>query len=169
MLGYTRPQSASISAAKRHIRPHLAPSGDRPYVPSKQRVAGSNPARRTNRPGQSHVPILKDRAGSPTGSHRNSFPLYRPFLPHGERDRPRSAAKRHDGPVITARLPACAAIQSAADAMKVKQNSCSAYSLGCGRTGGFGRGPEEGIGLYGDDRRSACTVRHRWFSCRPAA
>jgi hypothetical protein len=74
-LGYARLQSASICAAKRHIRPHLAPSGDRPYVPSKQRDAGSNPARRTNRPGQSHVPILKDRAGSPTGSRRNSFPL----------------------------------------------------------------------------------------------
>ena len=47
MLGYARPQPASICAAKPHVRPHLAPSGDGPHVPSKQRVAGSNPARRT--------------------------------------------------------------------------------------------------------------------------
>jgi len=44
---HTRPQRATISAGKWHIRPHLAPSGDRSIVPSKQRVAGSNPARRT--------------------------------------------------------------------------------------------------------------------------
>ena len=65
---------------KLHIRPDVALIGDCPAIPSKQRVAGSNPARRTNRPGQGHVPILKDRAGNPTGSHRNSFPLLRPFL-----------------------------------------------------------------------------------------
>ena len=40
ILSYARPQSASISAAKRHIRPQLAPSGDDPKVPSGQRVAG---------------------------------------------------------------------------------------------------------------------------------
>ena len=75
MWGYVKPQSASINAAKQRVGPHLASSGDGPTVPSKQRVAGSNPARRTNLPGQDHVPILKDRAGSPTGSHRNSFPM----------------------------------------------------------------------------------------------
>ena len=46
ILGYVRPQSASVGAAKRHVRPHLASSGDGSSVPSKQRVAGSNPARR---------------------------------------------------------------------------------------------------------------------------
>jgi hypothetical protein len=50
ILGYARPQLASINAANRHVRPHLAPSADRPNVPSKQRVAGSNPARRTQKP-----------------------------------------------------------------------------------------------------------------------
>ena len=45
--GYARRQSAAISAAKQHIGPHPAMSGDVPNVPSKQRVAGSNPARRT--------------------------------------------------------------------------------------------------------------------------
>src|SRR5215475_10371929 len=90
--GYARPLSATISAATEHVRPHLASSGDRPQMPSKQRDAGSNPARRTNRPGQSYVPILKDRAGSPTGSHRTSFPLLRPSLPPGERKPARSAA-----------------------------------------------------------------------------
>ena len=74
-LGHAGPLSATISAATEHVRPHLAPSGDGPNVSSKQRVAGSNPARRTNRPGQSHVPILKDGTGSSTGSHRNSLPL----------------------------------------------------------------------------------------------
>jgi len=62
MLGYARPQSASISAAKRHIRPHLATSGDRPCVPSKQRVAGSNPARRTSQ----NAPIGKSQRLSDT-------------------------------------------------------------------------------------------------------
>jgi len=90
--GYARPLSATISAATEHVRPHLASSGDRPQMRSKQRDAGSNPARRTNRPGQSHVPILKDRAGSPTGSHRTSFPLLQPSLPPGERKPARSAA-----------------------------------------------------------------------------
>src|SRR5262249_24984094 len=45
--GYARPLSATISAATEHVRPHLESSGDRPQMPSKQRVAGSNPARRT--------------------------------------------------------------------------------------------------------------------------
>jgi hypothetical protein len=47
--GYPRPLPATISAAREHIRPHLAPSGDRPKVPSKQRAGGSSPSRRTNR------------------------------------------------------------------------------------------------------------------------
>lgn len=54
MLSYIRPQSASINAAKQHVRPRLAPSGYGPYVPSKQRVAGSNPARRTQKPSSEH-------------------------------------------------------------------------------------------------------------------
>jgi len=102
ILGYTRPQSASISAAKRHVRAHLASSGDGSGVPSKQPVAGSNPARRANRPGQSHVPILKDRAGS----HRNSFSAVAAIPPHGERKPDSQRCQRHDGPVITARRAA---------------------------------------------------------------
>jgi hypothetical protein len=83
ILGYARPQSAARSAAKRHVRPHLAFSGDGLSVPSKQRVAGSNPARRAppgapcqarpNQPGQDRIPILKDGSGSPTRSHRDRF------------------------------------------------------------------------------------------------
>jgi hypothetical protein len=34
-LGYVRPQPACIYAAKHHVRPHLAPSGYDPNVPSK--------------------------------------------------------------------------------------------------------------------------------------
>jgi hypothetical protein len=36
LRGYVRPQSADLSAARRHIRPHLPPSGDVTGVPPKQ-------------------------------------------------------------------------------------------------------------------------------------
>jgi hypothetical protein len=45
-LSDTRPRPAKIGAARQHVRPHPAPSGDGQRVPSKQRVTGSNPARR---------------------------------------------------------------------------------------------------------------------------
>jgi hypothetical protein len=38
ILGYARPQSVSIGAAKQYIRPHLAASSDGLTVPSKQAV-----------------------------------------------------------------------------------------------------------------------------------
>ena len=46
--GDARPRLAVIGAAKRPARPHRTPSRDRQNPPSKQRVAGSNPARRTS-------------------------------------------------------------------------------------------------------------------------
>jgi hypothetical protein len=39
-LSDARPRPASIGAAKRHVRLHLAPSGDGQSVPSGQRIAG---------------------------------------------------------------------------------------------------------------------------------
>ena len=77
MLSDARPLPASISAARWHVRLHLATSGDRQSVPSKQRVAGSNPARRA---GQRHIAILCLISGSPTGSQRSGWPLQRHFL-----------------------------------------------------------------------------------------
>ena len=56
-LNHPRPHSACISAARPYVRPHLAPSGDGSRVPSKQRVAGSNPARRTSQ----NAPIGKSQ------------------------------------------------------------------------------------------------------------
>ncbi len=47
-LGDGLPPPATISAAKPSIKPHRATCGDPLDVPSKQRVAGSNPARRTS-------------------------------------------------------------------------------------------------------------------------
>jgi hypothetical protein len=52
--------------------------------PSKQRVAGSNPARRA---GQRHITILSLIVGSPTGSQRERMPLQRHFLRTGNRSR----------------------------------------------------------------------------------
>jgi hypothetical protein len=45
--GDAAPQPATIAAANLPVQPHWAVSADAPVVPSKQRVAGSNPARRT--------------------------------------------------------------------------------------------------------------------------
>ena len=101
--GDTQPQLAAIAAAKQPVRPQPAPSRDGQSVPSKQRVAGSNPARRA---GQRHITILSLNDGSPTGSQR-------------ERDGRRSGTSSARGTeaglprcqrqvtsVITARLPA---------------------------------------------------------------
>jgi hypothetical protein len=83
ILGYVGPQSASKRAAKWHIRPHLALSGDGSSVPSKQRVAGSNPARRANRKAQANG-IMRPgivRHGRPgTGP---GTPSARPVSPRG--------------------------------------------------------------------------------------
>jgi hypothetical protein len=69
ILGYVKPQSASISAAKHHVRPRLAPSGYGPNVPSKQRVAGPNPARRTSP--EADIRVIRKWRG---GGRLTSFP-----------------------------------------------------------------------------------------------
>jgi hypothetical protein len=80
ILGYVRPQSASVGAAKRHVRPHPASSGDGSSVPSKQRVAGSNPARRANRKAQVNG-IMRP------GIVRHSRPGTGPGTPSAQRTR----------------------------------------------------------------------------------
>jgi hypothetical protein len=103
ILGYVRPQSASVGAAKRHVRPHPASSGDGSSVPSKQRVAGSNPARRA---GQRHITILGLIGGSPTGSQRAADGRCSGTSSARETEAGLPRCQRHVASVITAHLPA---------------------------------------------------------------
>ena len=99
----TRPLPASIGAARWPVRLHLAPSGDGQIVPSKQRAAGSNPARRA---GRRHITIPCSIVRSPTGANGRCSGT---SSARGTETRlPR--CQRHAASVITARLPACVAL-----------------------------------------------------------
>jgi len=73
-------------------------------VPSGQRVAGSNPARRA---GQRHIALLSLIDGSPPGSQRERMAAAAALPPHGHRNR-LTRCQRHVASVITARRPAYA-------------------------------------------------------------
>ena len=102
-LSDTRPRPAKIGAARQHVRPHPAPSGDGQRVPSKQRVAGSNPARRA---GQRHITILSLIDRSPSGSQRERMAAAAALPPARGTEAGLPRCQRHVASVITARLSA---------------------------------------------------------------
>jgi len=101
--GDTQPQLAAIAAAKQPVRPQPAPSRDGQSVPSKQRVAGSNPARRA---GQRHITILSLNDGSPTGSQRERDGRCSGTSSARGAEAGLPRCQRHVASVITARRPA---------------------------------------------------------------